>query len=114
MEQLLTSLPRRVKVGAYDYRIELAPKLPDEDGGRTWGFCDPNNYILHFFDLHEAPSPEWLIGTVLHEILHAVWDERGIGKRPDEEKAVSKLEVGLLNFMRDNPKMMNWMKKGLK
>jgi hypothetical protein len=113
VEQLLRTLPLRVKVGAYDYRLVLSEDW-GPDGEDTWGHCDANTYVIHVYGLRHAPNPEFVVGVVIHEILHAVWDERHLGKRPDEEKVVSRLEVGLLSLFRDNPKLINWIKKGLK
>lgn len=41
--------------------------------------------------------------TLLHEVLHAVWDSVGLPDQVDEERAVTMLAKGLCQVLLDNP-----------
>jgi hypothetical protein len=55
------------------------------------------------------------VGTVIHELLHVIYDNEAIeDKRSSEEAIVVSFETGLVSLFRDNPKLLNWIKRGLK
>jgi hypothetical protein len=101
VEAVLTTLPRRIKVGAYDWRIKVETE-PSED----YGEANFDRAIITIWPANHQ-SPERVVGTVLHELLHVL--------DPDmEEETVLKLEACLISLFRDNPKLLNWIKRGLK
>jgi hypothetical protein len=52
---------------------------------------------------------------VLHELFHAIYANEGLDVNGDgEESIVSSFETGLVSLFRDNPKLLNWIKRGLK
>lgn len=105
----LRTLPRKLKVGAYDYRTEIhAGKNPEDDYG-TVSFED---FKINLWP-EAMPSSEFLVGVVLHELLHIIYENIGLAGL-DEEKTVTGFEVGLVALYRDNPKLLTWIKKGLK
>lgn len=117
VEAVLKTLPRRIKVGAYDWRIKIDTN-PSEDYGET-------NYDKAEITIWPAnhQSPERLVGTVIHELLHVIYDEKEIGDVVDnppagavdgEEEVIVGFETGLVSLFRDNPKLLNWIKRGLK
>jgi hypothetical protein len=112
VEAVLKTLPRRIKVGAYDWRIKVDPG-PSEDYGET-------NYDKAEITIWPAnhQSPERLVGTVIHELLHVIHDDKELTpSEPDgyeEEVVVVAFETGLVSLFRDNPKLLNWIKRGLK
>jgi hypothetical protein len=109
VEAVLKTLPRRIKVGAYDWRIKVDPG-PSEDYGET-NFDKAE--ITIWPAIHQ--SPERLVGTVIHELLHVIYDNEAIeDKRSSEEAIVVSFETGLVSLFRDNPKLLNWIKRGLK
>jgi hypothetical protein len=110
VEVVLRTLPRRIKVGAYDWRIKVDPG-PSEDYGET-------NFDKAEITIWPAnhQSPERLVGTVIHELLHVIYDNEELdGAVGDiEEPVVVGFETGLVSLFRDNPKLLNWIKRGLK
>lgn len=52
--------------------------------------------------------------TLLHELLHAVWNERCIVAKDGEEKIVTKMSIGLAALIRDNPELFSDIVKALK
>jgi hypothetical protein len=108
VEVVLRTLPRRIKVGAYDWRIKVDPG-PSEDFGET-------NYDKAEITIWPAnhQSPERLVGTVIHEALHVIYDDKELATSNEEEAVVVAFETGLVSLFRDNPKLLNWIKRGLK
>jgi len=107
VEAVLRTLPRRIKVGAYDWRIKVDPG-PSEDYGET----DFDKAEINIWPANHQ-SPERLVGTVIHELLHVIYDAAGL-EGLAEEPVVGGFETGLVSLFRDNPKLLNWIKRGLK
>jgi hypothetical protein len=108
VEVVLRTLPRRIKVGAYDWRIKVDPG-PSEDYGET-------NFDKAEITIWPAnhQSPERIVGTVIHELLHCIYGDAGLDVNDEEERVVVSFETGLVSLFRDNPKLLNWIKRGLK
>ena len=47
--------------------------------------------------------------TVLHEILHACADVVGVDDDKAEERVVTVLSPALLQVLRDNPRLVEWL-----
>jgi predicted nucleic acid-binding protein len=97
---------KSVKVGPTDFSIEYVP-LNDELFGDF-------SYINSRIRIEENLKGTALVDTVLHEILHAIWKLGQLkDKREDEERAVAIMATYLTQVLRDNPKMLTWLKKNL-
>jgi|TARA_R110000850_G_scaffold14139_3_gene45327 predicted nucleic acid-binding protein len=97
---------KSVKVGPTDFSIEYVP-LNDELFGDF-------SYINSRIRIEENLKGSALVDTVLHEILHAIWKLGQLkDKREDEERAVAIMATYLTQVLRDNPKMLTWLKKNL-
>lgn len=55
--------------------------------------------------LDPSLSPCQQAETLIHEVLHALWDHMMIPPKPTEEDVVSRLGVGLATVLLDNPKL---------
>lgn len=109
VEAVLKTLPRRIKVGAYDWRVKV-----DTNAGDDYGEADYQNAVITVWPASHQ-SPERLVGTVLHELLHVIYANEGLDVNGDvEEGIVASFETGLISLFRDNPKLLNWIKRGLK
>lgn len=109
VEAVLKTLPRKIKVGAYDWRIKVDPNPSDD-----YGEANYETAVLTVWPANHQ-SPERLVGTVIHEILHVIYGNEGIDVNGDgEEGIVCSFETGLVSLFRDNPKLLNWIKRGLK
>lgn len=110
VEAVLKTLPRKIKVGAYDWRIKVDTN-PSED----YGEADYDKAVITVWPANHQ-SPERLVGTVIHELLHVIYANTGLDEvqGDGEEKIVSGFETGLVSLFRDNPKLLNWIKRGLK
>tara|TARA_R110001606_G_scaffold99217_1_gene219024 strand:- start:452 stop:751 length:300 start_codon:yes stop_codon:yes gene_type:complete len=97
---------KSVKVGPTDFSIEYVP-LNDELFGDF-------SYINSRIRIEQNLKGTALVDTVLHEILHAIWKLGQLkDKREDEERAVAIMATYLTQVLRDNPKMLTWLKKNL-
>jgi hypothetical protein len=113
VEALLKTLPRKIKVGAYDWRIKI-----ETGENADYGLTDWDKYLISIWP-EGFPTTQLAVGTVLHELLHVIHDNEAIGppSEPDgydEEHVVTGFETGLITLFRDNPKLLTWIKRGLK
>lgn len=111
LETCLRGLPRRLKVGAYDWTTAM------EDGDSE--LCGSANFQTQRILLWPSnlTSPGHAVGTLLHECLHIIFEnhelDKGKRKADYEERIVLSFEAGLVSLFRDNPKLMIWMKRWL-
>ena len=112
VEAVLRTLPRKIKVGAYDWRIKI-----ETEGELDYGETDYDAAVIRLWPANHQ-SPERLVGTVIHELLHIIHEDRELtpkdAKGYEEELVVVAFETGLVSLFRDNPKLLNWIKRGLK
>jgi hypothetical protein len=110
VEAVLKTLPRRIKVGAYDWRIKI-----NNDPSEDYGEANFEKAIITIWPANHQ-SPDRVVGTVLHELLHVIYSNEELsGAVGDpEETIVLSFETGLVSLFRDNPKLLNWIKRGLK
>lgn len=97
--------PRSVTVGPYKYNVELVKHLgePEELDGVT---DTAGSRLL----IKENLSPSRLRETVMHEVLHAIWDLANLPKSC-EEKVVIRLSPLLLDTLQRNPRLTSWFRE---
>lgn len=111
VEALLRTLPRKLKIGAYDWRVIVEEGENEDLGNTVW-----DTYRILIWP-EMFPSTQHAVGTILHEILHVIHDNEDIEQTDRlycEEEVVSGFETGLISVFRDNPKLLTWIKRGLK
>lgn len=102
-------MPQSVRVGPFDYRVQSWPSREASAADR-FGECDRfNNVIRVRDDISRQRSAE----TMIHEILHAVWDTQGLGDNETEERIVTCFGLGLSQVIRDNPDFVAWVQQNL-
>ena len=92
-------IPRYLKIGPFNYTIELHEGYWNKDDIRVYGEVDERSATIN---LDVVASPEVVRDSILHEILHAIllmYDK-------DDEDLVRLLAPMLLQVMRDNPKLV--------
>lgn len=111
-------LPPTLKVGALEYRLTDDPvellqrcRANSED---LLGHCDRRQLVINIDD---SQAPGQRRDSLLHEALHGVTDIVGLaaewgGER--EETIVARLTPALLALLRDNPKLVAYLTKGVK
>jgi len=100
----LNSMPSSVRVGPWKYRLIQSEEKNDKD----WGECDPANHTIELYDCAGVPSCRRLGSTVIHEVLHAIWDSKNLPEE-HEEIIVSILEVSLTELFEENPTLIKWL-----
>lgn len=109
----LRALPWPIKIGPYDWSISIEEGENDNCGQADFEF---HTIRLWPANLH---SPSHIVGILLHECLHVIFDNEKLlklkkDKEEREEQIVSGFESGLVALLRDNPKLITWIKKCLK
>lgn len=87
-------LPDSLRVGPYLFRREYAhpAEVTGDDGRQVNGTCDCSRQLIV---IAAGLQPDRERVVKLHEVLHAIWFERGLGDRASEERAVDALATGL-------------------
>jgi hypothetical protein len=111
--QCIAALPRTIKIGAYDWKLIVAEGESELAGQARFASDELAVWPANL------TSPAHAVGVVLHECLHVIFDNNGIGKmkrKKDEreEAIILGFETGLVSLFRDNPKLLTWMKKWLR
>ena len=90
-----------IKIGYQDYRIEIHDDLGDEICGDT----DLENSVIRIAE----SAIDRQRNTVIHEVLHAIWDQMGLNAQLDDntqEQVVTSLSNGISTLLADNPQVI--------
>lgn len=96
--------PERVKIGAHTYQIHWITR-EEADLRGILGQCFPNDLYI---DIREDLPPSKAADTFMHEVLHAINNDRGIEDSSTEEQFVSQAIPGITRFMLDNKEAWEW------
>lgn len=91
-----------IKLGAIPWTVKSRDKEWSDTAGALAN-CVVDDHIINVST--EGRSPQEIARLFIHELLHAIWYEYDLGKRPSEEKAVTQFATGLAAFLAHNPKM---------
>jgi hypothetical protein len=104
----INRLPESLRIGPFDVRIEKHDKLSDDD---TWGTYNGASLLMQFQS--GQPSNCFAVDTVLHEIHHAIYRIFALRDSDDEERIVAVTATAMTQVLRDNPKLVEWLKDTL-
>lgn len=91
---------KQLKIGRRVFRV-VHQHLPKDHGTIIF-----NTNILRLDD----PAPPFRrADTIIHEVLHGLWQYHGLPQRPTEERAVTALAQGLATVFRDNPGLATYI-----
>lgn len=115
VEACVRAMPRSIKIGPYDWKVVI--ETEDRDGEELYGQAVFDNKTVLLWPKHLL-SASHIVGIVIHECLHIIFDHAGLaklkrGKEEREEQIVLGFQDGLVGVLRDNPKLMTWMKRWL-
>ncbi|WP_024517093.1 hypothetical protein [Bradyrhizobium sp. Tv2a-2] len=112
VEACIADLPKTIKIGAYDWQVVAL-----DDASENYGQADFDTSAIRIWPKNIATA-EKVVGIFLHECYHVMFDNHGLGqlkrdKEDREEQIVLAFEAGMVSLLRDNPKLLMWMKKYL-
>lgn len=103
----MVKLPKSVKVGPYRFNFEKQVDPVNSRGEAVWG-------LTKFTDQKIVLDADLCLdrerAVVFHELLHACWDTSGLnGKKYTEEQVILALTPVLLETIRTNKKLMEYL-----
>lgn len=100
----MTELPQSIKIGGFNWVVELSKDVSNQ--GSVYG---STHHSSQKFFIEPGLTEQKQSQTLIHEILHAIWWQSGLGKIYDsketkdvEETVVHALSMGLHQVMKDN------------
>ena len=100
-------VPKRIKIGAYYYDIEIQDvKWRAKNGAYGWTDIEKREIIIA--DL--SADMGVFIDTLWHEIKHCCWDFMYLPAKAEEEDVVSKLSTAETMILADNPQLIELFK----
>lgn len=96
-----------IKILGYQWEVVISKEVTAE--GNCYG---STHQSLQKIFLEPNMAPQHLDGTLLHELLHAIWWQMGLGKQEwmdpkKEEVIVHALAQGLHTVLTDNPDLLS-------
>jgi len=91
-------LPKNILIGPYQVTIEEWTQSPDD----LWGeYCHESKRIR----VEDSGNSVLNADTLLHEILHSLWETNHLREGDDEERIVSVMASAQIQLIKDNPKL---------
>jgi len=111
----VSAFPRRIKISAYSYTVRRDEAAIDRVS--VTGQIDLMGNISHrdlVITVRPGPHQQERV-TLLHEVLHGVFEAVGLDDRPEfgtgnlQEEIISALDVTLLQVLEDNPTLVAFL-----
>ncbi len=102
-------LPASVKVGWKTFAIESWPPHEAHENRRYGETRHQTRKIMVITDYGALQAAE----TLIHEILHTIYDIWDIKDEDDEERTVHSIAAGLASVGHNNPEVFAWIAKNL-
>ena len=99
-------LPSTVKLGGHTIEVQ---ETETED---WYGRYHRAGLLI---EIRKDQSPSQKAASLLHELLHAIWGESDLPKKFNEngeEEVVTVFEGGLYDLIRNNPKFIEYIRRG--
>jgi predicted Zn-dependent protease len=96
-----------IRVGYRHYQVRDWTQA-DQAITEAHGMCDKLRGVIY---VCTDAEPLVVVDTLIHEILHAIWHEYGLGDSEAEERCVLVLASGLTQVLADNPHLRVWINK---
>lgn len=109
-------LPKKIKVGLVTYPVLIEDDLHHK-GDKVYGLKRGSTWDI-ILDPKSHPKPLMLCDTLMHEVIHALFDHYGLNDvhqlGEKEEHIVMHLSEGLLMVFKDNPKFLSYIVESMK
>jgi hypothetical protein len=107
-EVAYATIPRLVRIGCYDFKLEAFTKR-EADAGERYGECDFDELMIRY----SPDNPAQVLGnSILHEVLHAMHWAMGLptgDEKASEEEFTTRGANGWQMVWRDNPALIAWL-----
>lgn len=103
-------LPRSITVGAHVYRVRTGSKARKRLSRRDASGLAHHSRLR--IDIHQRCADTVQAETLLHEVLHAAWDQTPLRSFDSdvEESVVAGLSPILFSVLRDNPDLLDMIR----
>lgn len=101
--------PNKVRIGHLNYKLLKEDNLQNKQGTPLYGRCSQSDTTISIST--SIQSKELEAEVILHECLHAMMfnhAQHGLSDQ-QEESVVNHLGMQLLSFIKDNPKLMEFI-----
>lgn len=105
--------PKTVEIGPHTYRVVVDKNAVAHDsvrnGSEVLGYCTTAEQRI---SIQPDQGPSMLRDTVLHEVLHALFDLTGLAgthSDDDEERIIRPFATALLDCLRRNPTLVAYL-----
>lgn len=106
-------MPKPIRVGAYMFAFKIAPTEREDELEDALGFFDMDSECI-FLDPTLEDHPVRYAEVILHEVSHAVNEVYGAYEDGlTEEEFVKRNSRGWTQVHRDNPDLMEFVKRKL-
>lgn len=102
MSAVKNNIPKTVKVLYKNYDLIQRQSTDEILSNGSYGTHYP---VLSKIEWVKHSKPEDNVDTIIHELLHAVFDLFRIKENDTEEEIVTKLSTGMTTLMKDNKKL---------
>ncbi len=103
------TIPADIRVGPFDIKIV---HLDARTARQAYGLFSEERHEIGLRKTFK--NKQQCAETLVHELLHAIWSVQTINHKDGEERIVSKLSMGLTQVIRDNPHLVDYLKRALK
>lgn len=93
-------IPSKIRVGSFDYDVELTDETLVLNASQCLGIIDCDKLKIKV--ARNIQSKQKQEQTFLHEVVHAIVKEYKVDFTEDEETIVDKVSCGLHQVIRDN------------
>lgn len=105
-------IPKKIKIGCFDYRIEELDNVVIGTSTHHWGSHSQEELSIDI--RKDFPSEFLKAETLLHEIIHGICDGAFMYKQPKydvdmEELYVSVVARDLIAVLKNNPKLREYL-----
>lgn len=97
--------PEHLTYMGYPYEI-VGTDFQGETGMYFYGTCSHAEQKIR---LRKGLSYEQAVDTMIHEVLHIIWNFSGLRKKETEERAVGVIATGMMAFLKQNPHIYEWI-----
>lgn len=103
---LIKKLPKTLRVGAFDFSIEVWASTSSA-ANRRFGECSTVEQTIRISE--DLATRYKVMNTFMHEALHAAYWVYGVDDEDKEERIVNAMSTAMVALFRDNPWLPGWI-----